>query len=53
VSNYWRPLLLAIFSLEWHWWHNWVYGWHAISVGVHILAAVSLYFLLSSYFIFG
>ena len=27
VSNYWRPLLLAVFSMEWHWWQNWVYGW--------------------------
>ena len=50
VSNYWRPLLLAIFSVEWQWWHNWVYGWHAISVGTHILAAVMLYFLLNRLF---
>jgi protein O-mannosyl-transferase len=50
VSNYWRPLLLIIFAVEWHWWHNWVYGWHAVSVGVHILAAVTLYFLLNRLF---
>jgi len=50
VSNYWRPLLLAIFSIEWHWWHNWVYGWHAVAVGTHILAAVMLYFLLNQLF---
>ena len=50
VSNYWRPLLLIIFSIEWHWWHNWVYGWHAISVGVHILAGVILYFLMNRLF---
>jgi len=47
VSNYWRPLLLVIFAMEWHFWQNWVYGWHAVSVGVHILAAVTLYFLLN------
>ena len=35
--------------MEWHWWHNWVYGWHAVSVGVHILAAVTLYFLLTGF----
>ncbi len=50
VSNYWRPLLLAVFAIEWHWWQNWVYGWHAISVSVHILAAVTLYSLLNRLF---
>jgi len=50
VSNYWRPLLLAVFAVEWHWWQNWVYGWHAVSVSVHILAAVTLYFLLNRLF---
>ena len=47
VSNYWRPLLLAVFSMEWHCWQNWIYGWHALSVSIHILAAVTLYFLLN------
>jgi tetratricopeptide (TPR) repeat protein len=50
VSNYWRPLLLVIFSIEWHLWHNWVYGWHAVSVGVHILAAIVLFFLIERLF---
>lgn len=50
VSNYWRPLLLIVFAIEWHWWHNWVYGWHAVSVGVHILAGVALYFLINRLF---
>ena len=50
VSNYWRPLLLTIFAIEWHWWHNWVYGWHTISVGVHILAAIALYTLVNRLF---
>lgn len=50
LSNYWRPLLLAIFAVEWHWWHNWVYGWHSVSVSVHVLAAVTLYFLLNRLF---
>src|ERR1700690_3048869 len=50
VSNYWRPLLLIIFSIEWHLWHNWVYCWHAVSVSVHILAAVALYFLINRLF---
>jgi hypothetical protein len=50
VSNYWRPLLLIIFAAEWQWWHNWVYGWHAVAVGTHILAAIMLYFLINRLF---
>ncbi len=50
VSNYWRPLLLAVFALEWQCWHHWVYGWHIVSVGVHIMAAITLYFLLNRLF---
>jgi len=53
VSNYWRPLLLILFATEWHFWQNWVYGWHAVSVGVHILAAVTLYFLINRLFAQG
>src|SRR5437762_2749445 len=45
VSNYWRPLLLTVFALEWHWWQGWVYGWHAVSVLFHILSATTLYFV--------
>jgi len=50
VSNYWRPLLLSIFALEWHWWQTWVTGWHTVAVSVHILAAVTLYYLLNRLF---
>jgi protein O-mannosyl-transferase len=50
VSNYWRPFLLAVFAIEWHSWQNWVYGWHAVNVSVHILAAMTLYFLLNRLF---
>ena len=50
VSNYWRPLLLFIFAIEWQWWHGWVYGWHIVSVNFHILVAVVLYFLLNRLF---
>ncbi len=50
VSNYWRPLLLAIFSVEWHLWQRWVYGWHAVTVSFHILAALALYALIHRLF---
>ena len=50
ISNYWRPLLLTVFSIEWHLWKDWVYGWHAVSVAMHIAAGIALYFLLNRLF---
>lgn len=46
LSNYWRPLLLLIFSLEWHLWKDWVWGWHIVNTLFHIASAATLYFLL-------
>ncbi len=45
VSNYWRPVLLTVFSIEWHLWKDWVYGWHIVSTAAHIGVGVLLYFL--------
>lgn len=50
VSNYWRPLLLSIFTLEWSLWKDWVYGWHIVSIAWHILDGVLLYFLINRLF---
>lgn len=50
ISNYWRPLLLAVFAIEWRLFHTWVYGWHAVSIAVHIACAVALYFLIQKLF---
>ena len=47
LSNYWRPLLLLIFSVEWHLWKDWVYGWHAVNMLCHISCAVVLYYFLN------
>ena len=46
MSNYWRPFLLIVFSMEWHWWGSWVYGWHAVNILVHTLDSTVLFFLL-------
>ncbi len=46
ISNYWRPLLLTIFSLEWHLWKDTVFGWHLVNTCFHILSAVTLFLLL-------
>jgi len=50
LSNYWRPLLMTIFAVEWHLWADWVYGWHAVSILVHVTAGVVLFKALDAIF---
>src|SRR5437870_2229809 len=50
TSNYWRPLLLTIFSVEWHLWHLHVGGYHFVNTAFHISAAILLYFVLKRLF---
>ena len=50
VSNYWRPVLLAVFSLEWHLWSHWAAGYHAVNIAVHVLNGVLLFWLLDGLF---
>ena len=45
-SNYWRPLLLIIFSLGWKVWGLWPVGFHLISIATHLLAGYLLFELL-------
>jgi protein O-mannosyl-transferase len=46
LSNYWRPALLTIFSLEWHLWKDWAPGYHFINTSFHIADAILLFFIL-------
>lgn len=46
LSNYWRPALLFVFSLEWRLWGDWSPGYHFVNVSFHIAAAVLLFFVL-------
>lgn len=46
LSNYWRPILLSVFSLEWHLWQEWVPGYHFINTSFHIADAILLFFIL-------
>ncbi len=50
VSNYWRPFLLSVFTLEWSLWKDWVYGWHLVSMCWHIVDGIVLYFLMARLF---
>jgi hypothetical protein len=44
-SNYWRPVLLIIYSLEWHLWGDWAPGYHLVNILAHIAAALALFYL--------
>lgn len=50
VSNYWRPVLLSVWSLEWHLWSDWAPGYHAVNAGVHIAASYALFLVLLAVF---
>ncbi len=50
LNNYWRPMLLLVYSLEWHLWQDWVVGYHLVDISFHIANAVFLFFVL--FFIF-
>ncbi len=46
LSNYWRPILLSVFSLEWHLWRDWPVGYHFVNTSFHITNAILLFFIL-------
>lgn len=50
VSNYWRPMLLIVFSAEWHIWDDWPAGYHFINISLHIANAVLLFLILLALF---
>jgi len=46
LSNYWRPALLTVFSIEWHLWGDWVSGYHFVNTSFHIADAILLFLIL-------
>ena len=50
VSNYWRPLLLIGYALEWHVWGDVPAGYHLTSLAIHLGAAFLVYLLLERLF---
>lgn len=46
LSNYWRPILLSVFSSEWHLWQAWATGYHFVNTSFHIADAILLSFIL-------
>lgn len=50
VSDYWRPVLLLVFSLEWHLWGDAVTGWHVVNALFHTANGLLLFWLLLNLF---
>ena len=50
VSDYWRPVLLMVFSVEYHLWGEHVFGYHLVNMLFHIANAILLFFLLQGLF---
>jgi protein O-mannosyl-transferase len=48
ISNYWRPLELIIWSIEWQIWGAWAPGYHFIQTQLHIINAVLVYILIKN-----
>jgi len=46
VSNYWRPVLLSVFTIEWHLWGAWAPGWHIVNTLFHVGDGVLLFWIL-------
>lgn len=49
-SNFWRPILLSVFSLEWHLWDEWPAGYHFVSTAFHIANAILIFQILLTIF---
>lgn len=49
-SNYWRPVMLIVWSLEWGFWQDWASGYRIVNITLHIANAVLIYLLVSRIF---
>ena len=50
VSNYWRPILLTVFGVEWRLFGNSPVGWHLVNALTHSANAVLVFLLLRNVF---
>jgi tetratricopeptide (TPR) repeat protein len=50
ISNYWRPLLLVVFSVEWQLWGPDPFGYHLVNTAFHVANAVLLFYILQRLF---
>lgn len=45
-SQYWRPMLLTTFSIQWQLWQDWAPGYHFVNASFHIANAIFLFYIL-------
>lgn len=50
LSDYWRPMLLTVFSLEWRLWEDWAPGYHLVNTLFHLANAIFIFFILGYIF---
>ncbi len=50
VSNYWRPILLTVFAVEWKLFGEGVIGWHLVNAFIHSISAVLVFLLIRKIF---
>ncbi len=50
VSNYWRPVLLGVFSIEYHLWGAHPFGYHLVNLLIHLADALLVFFLINGLF---
>lgn len=50
LSDYWRPMILIVFSTAWHLWRDNPLGYHLINIVLHISNAILLFFILKKIF---
>jgi protein O-mannosyl-transferase len=50
VSDYWRPMLLTVFSFQWQLWQDWAPGFHFVNTAFHITNAILLFYILHHLF---
>ncbi len=43
VSNYYRPLMLFLYSVEWHLWGNYAPGYHLTNLLIHLTNSILLF----------
>jgi len=50
LSNYWRPVLLTVFAVEWKFFGESVFGWHLVNAFIHSLNAILVFLFLKKIF---
>lgn len=50
LSDYWRPMVLMVFSFGWHLWQDNPVGYHFINILFHIANSLLLFFILRKLF---